>query len=133
MKISIIAFSCSVNSQVFFLSRQIALAPSSHRSSMDGLMKPFSFLYIYVFFTTCLFYCVSFLLASIFYGPGAGHGHTWTDPDLSNIYCRVLHYQLAALRSEFIRPSYLLISRLSKFHGPFSTFKFQPETLADVD
>ena len=28
---------------------------------------------------------------------------------------------------------YLLISRMSKFHGPFSTFKFQPETLADVD
>ena len=97
------------------------MAASSHRISTNRLTEPFAFFYLYVFFTASLFYWLLF-----FYGPGAGHGYTWmdpdgtgwtqTDPNLWNIYCRVLDYQLAALRSEFIRPSLWKISKKIPWH-----------------
>ena len=88
--------------------------------------EPFSFLRLFYsisFLSASSFYCISFLSASSFVSfflhpffnlsKEAGKlGWTWTDPDHSHLLSyrisgvEVLDYQLAALRTTFIRPSF---------------------------
>ena len=107
-----------VNCNNFFLllTRQKVLAGSSYRISTDD-DEPFSF-----FSFLHLFYCISFLSASSFasfflhpfFNPSkevGKPGRTQMDPDHSLLLpyrisdVEVFDYQLAALRTEFIRLS----------------------------